>query len=64
MEKRIEQGVLVNSMAESAAADARAHNEGVSQFDEAMARRARTQAHATSGREEQTWRGPTTGQPW
>jgi hypothetical protein len=37
--KRTEQGALVNFMAESSAADARAHGEGASQFDEAMAKR-------------------------
>jgi hypothetical protein len=38
----------VNSMAESAAADVRAHGEGASRFDEVMAGRARTQAYAAS----------------
>jgi hypothetical protein len=48
MAKRTEQGALVNSMAESAAADVRAHDEGASRFDEVVAGRARTQAYAAS----------------
>jgi hypothetical protein len=39
MARRTEQGVLANSMAESAVADARAHGEGVLQFVEAVVER-------------------------
>jgi hypothetical protein len=37
--KQTEQGALMNFMAESAAADARAHGEEASQFDETVAER-------------------------